>query len=591
MFPGARERGPTRRVDALALASLSLYAALCLATALVWEPAHDEGTTWEQAVARLPLAPGEAVPIERLYALAAGAQPRAPGEVLDALRAPDAMHPPAYYLLMSRWIPATGGRQPWLALPAVALGAAALLAMRRVAERVAPGPGAGDRAMALLAVSPWLVGHTVLARPYAAALAIALLATAALLRSLEGPPAPPMPSAGRGPDRAGRTRSRVLFVALSILGLYTIYHYAFVVAWQLALLAAHTLLSPPAERRGEIRALLATAAAIAAGYAPWLPSLAAHLEVTRAPWYFSGTVPAGEWPRALGLLLSALLLGEERGTFGRPVLELSLALLGALTLALAARSFAGGRAPQELPPLAAEGRAARAFWWTAPLLPALVAAADLWHGTHTLLVAKTGFVLPVLLVLLVVRASHRASGGGPHSARLRLAARPLRDVPAPRALVAAWAALALAANASAIAALGSDASPIRRVASHLRERAEPGHLVVVSSPRPTYVYPLLLALRDAGVAEVRVMYAPPELLAAEGAGLAARAGATSLSLVNLAVRYDPASVWSRELLRDIAGRAREAGFAVARVRASTPRGAGERRLYLLSPVQVRYFPG
>src|SRR5262245_8464280 len=130
MCPHDREGRLSQRLDPLALAVLALYAALCLATALVWETAHDEGTTWAQAVARLPLAAGEPVAIERLYALAAGARPHAPGEVLRALRAADAMHPPAYYLFMNRWIPAVGARRLWLPLPALALGAAALLAMR-----------------------------------------------------------------------------------------------------------------------------------------------------------------------------------------------------------------------------------------------------------------------------------------------------------------------------------------------------------------------------------------------------------------------------------------------------------------------------
>src|SRR5262245_32720577 len=350
----ARERRPSPRVDPLALASLTLYAALCLATAFVWEVVHDEGVTWEQAVAQLPLAVGEPVAIERLYAVAAGARPYTPGEVLDALRGPIAMHPPAYYLFMNRWIPATGARRIALALPVFTLGVAALFALRRIAERVAPGPGAGARAMVLLAVSPWLVGHTVLARPYGAALAIALLSTAALLRSLDGAAA--TAPAGAGVGAREQTRSRVAFAALSVLGLYTIYHYAFVVAWQLVLLAAHAVAAPHAERRSEVRALVACALAIAAGYAPWLPRLAAHLELTRAmPWYFAGSIGAAEWPGELGLLLSALLLGEQIGQVGRFALQILLALLGALTIGLAAHSFAGGR-------LAAEGPSGRAFW-------------------------------------------------------------------------------------------------------------------------------------------------------------------------------------------------------------------------------------
>jgi hypothetical protein len=543
-----------RRADPVALAGIALYAAVCLALALAWEPAHDEGTTWDQAVAHLPLAPGEPVAIERLYALASGEAPHGAAEVVASLRSADGMHPPAYYLLQNRWIPAVRGRRVLVALPAFALGATALLAIRSVAARVAPGPGAGGRALFLLALSPWLVGHTVLARPYAPALAIALLATAALLRSLEPAPA-----------RAGA--SRALFAALSVAGLYTVYHYAFVVAWQLALLALHACTAPGGERRAELARLAATAAAIAAGYAPWLPSLLGHLELTRAVWYFSGPLPAAEWPRQLGLLVSGLLLGEERRALGRGALELALAALCVATLPLVAASFAGGR-------LAAEGRASRAFWWTAPLLPLLVAAADAWHGTHTLFVAKTGFALPPLLALLVVRASHRAPGA------------PLRG-----ALLAAWGALALCANASAIASLAGGASPVRELAAHLRARAGPGHLVVLPTARPTYVYPLLLALREAGVHEIRVVLAPPELLREAGAGLAERAGSASLSLVNLAVPYDRDSTWERSLLRDVARRARAEGFEAGRVRPESPAGDLPRRLWILGPVQVRYFPG
>jgi hypothetical protein len=557
-MPRQPDSGDRRPLAIAGLASVAIYATLCLATALVWEPAHDEGTTWDQAVAHLPLALGEPVAIERLYALAAGAAAHAPREVLASLRSADGMHPPAYYLFLNRWIPWTGGQRLLLLLPALALGVAGLFAVRRIAARVAPGAGAGEAALWLLAISPWLVGHSVLARPYAVSLAIAALATDALLRSLA----------------TGRARDRALFAALSVLGLYTLYHYAFVVAWQLALAAAHAVAAPREQRRRESRALAATAGAIAIGYAPWIPSLLAHLEVTRGtPWYFVGRVPLAEWPRGIGYLLSGLLLGEERAALGRAALEVALAALALGTLPLAVRSFAGGR-------LAAEGRTAQCFWWTAPLLPALVAAADAWQGTHTLFVAKTGFALPVLLGLLVVRAA----GSAP--ARLR------------RGVLAAWSALALGANASEIARGAFARSPAAAVVAHLRERSGTGDLVVLSSARPTYVYPLLLALRDAGVAGIALVYAPPALLRAEGAALAERAGARSLTLVNLDVAYDRSTMWDPALLREVAERARASGFRVERVRragAAPPRAAtgstGERRLWILSPIQVRYFPG
>jgi hypothetical protein len=61
--------------------------------------------------------------------------------------------------------------------------------------------------------------------------------------------------------------------------------------------------------------------------------------------------------------------------------------------------------------------------------------------------------------------------------------------------------------------------------------------------------------------------------------------------VNLIVTYDPSTVWERALLRDVARRARAAGFEAVRVRPGSPDADGARRLWILSPVQVRYFPG
>jgi hypothetical protein len=113
-------------------------------------------------------------------------------------------------------------------------------------------------------------------------------------------------------------------------------------ATSVALVAAWTALGDPALRRREWRALALTLAAIAVAYAPWLLSLFHHLELTRAEWYFSGRLPAAAWPRAAGGLLASLLLGEEPAALGRPALAAALALLGAATLPLAARSFTGG---------------------------------------------------------------------------------------------------------------------------------------------------------------------------------------------------------------------------------------------------------
>ena len=76
--------------------------------------------------------------------------------------------------------------------------------------------------MLLLAVSPWFVGYSVLLRPYALALCLGLLTTWAALEIH-------VPNA----TTSQRRLWRVLFVVLSSLGLYTLYHYVFVLAWQM----------------------------------------------------------------------------------------------------------------------------------------------------------------------------------------------------------------------------------------------------------------------------------------------------------------------------------------------------------------------
>ena len=89
--------------------------------------------------------------------------------------------------------------------------------------------------------------------------------------------------------------------------------------------------------------------------------------------------------------------------------------------------------------------------------------------------------------------------------------------------------------------------------------------------------------------------APPELLRAEGAALAERSGARSLSLVNLRVTYDLSSFWDRALLRDVESGAREAGWRTSRLRKDGAAGEADsqaqKQLFILSPVQARYYPG
>jgi hypothetical protein len=532
-----------------------LYLGLCGATALVWEPSHDEGITWDQAVAHpaLPAHPAAPAPVADLYAALEGQGGHSPAGVIAALATRDGMHPPAYYLFMHRWIRLAGVGRPALALPAALLGVAALLALRRIAERVAPGPAAGTWAMALLAVSPWFVGYTVLARPYAAALCLAILSSAALLE----------------PYRS-RPGARVAFAGLSILGLYTLYHYAFVLAWQMALLACLAVRTRRGERRRELATLAATGLVIAAAYVPWLPKLLAHLELTASPiYYFSGEVAASDWLVRSAQVLRVLLLGEpSRGSAGA-ILDAALLLVALPTAALAALSFARARGSDQ-------DVAARAFWWTAPVLPASIAAADLWHGTHTLFLSKTCFALVALLLLLAVR-------GWQWTASRRVAA----------AGLALWCALLGAGAVANVAVRAASTSPYEAVAARLARDDDPSHRVVLSTTRPGYVFPLLLALRATGVERVQVTTALPGSLGEAVAAATGGEGAVSrLTLVNLVVAYERSSTWSRDELREARARASANGWAAYRVggrRDESQAGQSDRVVAIMSPIQVGYF--
>ena len=91
--------------------------------------------------------------------------------------------------------------------------------------------------MFLAAVSPWFVGYTVLARPYFVCLCFSIAATAIAFEIHDG---------------SRKTVASVLFAAVSALGLYTIYHYAFVVGWHLLFLLVSATRREPGERFREV---------------------------------------------------------------------------------------------------------------------------------------------------------------------------------------------------------------------------------------------------------------------------------------------------------------------------------------------------
>jgi hypothetical protein len=517
---GAHHQETLRRRAPL-LASGALFLALAAATTWAWEPCHDEGVTFAQVFGSVGLSGQTPSRVGDLYAAFDAADEFAPGRVVEALR--QGMHPPAYYVFLHTYARLFGTGTLALRVPAYLFGLLSLWGIAAVARRVVPVPGAGGWAALLFAVSPWFIGMTNYLRPYGLALCIALGSTAILLHSTSA--CAPKP----------RALARVAFVLLSALGLYTIYHYAFVLVWQFSFLALVACLGPRERRVREFVALTAMGILIALAYAPWLPTLARHLEVTGEPhWYFSREMPAARWPLALAQLL-------QRFALGRTDLVADFAYTGPIFWVLVAFTAVAFARSVRRRRLYSEDVAARAFWISAPLLPLLIAAADRWHGTHTLFLTKLSFGLFPLLVLALIGSWHAAP-----DRRLRVVG------------LAAFAALFAAVSIHNVVAQLQRVSDFERISADLSAANTRSHVVVLSSRTRGYVVPLLLLLRDADAGQLRMGAASRDELPALIDALTSDASVRRISLVGFSLGTDPE--WGTRLLGRTMMKARRRGY-------------------------------
>ena len=365
----------------LAVALLAFVAA-CAAGGLFGDLQSDEGVTVNIAIGHYDpegLEDGEPVPIDDLYARFDGRKLLAPGEVLADLQSETNPYPPAYYLVLNRWAALAGTGRVALRLPSVLCGLLTLLGLAALARRLVPHPGADAWIALLAALSPWLAGLATFARPYAPPLAIATWATVAALAIADAP---------------ARRAPRVAFVLLSLLGLYTLYHYGFVLLWQAAFLLAALGSVPAGQRLRALGGHVLMGVVVTAGFLPWLPALRGHLELTSsvASYYLAPALEGGA-PSFVHLLTSLLLGDAVRGEL-RLVLTAVLGLLAGLAAAALVRRRRDTRGGDPV---------GRTLLWTAPLYPLVILAADLLHGVRTLLVTKTSFFLFALVLLLLVR--------------------------------------------------------------------------------------------------------------------------------------------------------------------------------------------
>jgi mannosyltransferase len=224
--------------------------------------------------------------------------------------------PPAYYLLLHGWIQLAGTGEAALRTPSLVFGLLTVPAALWAGWSLF-GRRAGWLCAALAALLPFLTVQAQEARMYSLVALLSVLAAAAFLHAFV----------------RGRRRYVALFVLALTLLLYTHYWALFLVLGALAALAA--LL---AGARRDDRRRLAFDGLLAFGipalaFAPWVPTLAFHLEHTGAPW--SNPPPALALAGAGALAAGAVVLPRlgrdeaERKAFG------ALAVTAAVTLAAA----------------------------------------------------------------------------------------------------------------------------------------------------------------------------------------------------------------------------------------------------------------
>jgi uncharacterized membrane protein len=424
---------PTRSATTAALA---VYTLLSGATTLVREPLHDEGVTWDQVFGPMPVE-ADGATVSALWPR----HPLSPSEVVDGL-IERGLHPPAYFLFLSLWTKFTGANLFLLRLPGLLFGGLAVIGLGRLAGLLA-GDDAARSAVLIAAASPWLAYISAFARPYALAVALSVW-TSCLLVAARGVPA----------------RGGWLYLALSAIGLYSVYQYVLVVAAQ----AVCWTLGASLPSRSRIRALVIGATLLAIAYAPWISEMRHHLQVSTGPFYFSGTLTISQWSRGAVGLLRRLLFPNVPGA-------------AAWALTAAVGILAAGYSATR-PARLRQAAVALAY---ACVLASVSLCADVVRGSHTLLFPHTAFGLFPSVVLLLAVLTAAAPG---------------------RRLVPLLFAASLAVT---LVLQWLNPSSLWRAAKLAGDRDGRNHVIVAGPALRGAVYPFVWDLRRAGASDARLV--------------------------------------------------------------------------------------
>lgn len=258
--------------------------------------------------------PDDITSLRRIHAFIDYDPAFSPRDVVASLRHAG-MHPPLYYFLLHYLIRFVGNDVATLRSLSIVFSLASVLALYALG-RALHGRALGIAAAGLLALAPYGVIYGSLVRPYPLAMLLALVSTGLAIQL------------GRRQDLSLRQPTALFYVVVSILGAYTIYQFAFVLALQFFYLAlAHR------NRRSNLIFLATSACLIGASYVPWTPSLWSHLaDITGHQYYFHQPLDLWRFGRDLFALNFGVFLAAQ------PALTtalIGLPFYGALLLGLA----------------------------------------------------------------------------------------------------------------------------------------------------------------------------------------------------------------------------------------------------------------
>lgn len=492
----------------LLLIPLAVYFMFAFARIPVWPLLHDEAVTFDQAVGPVYFGTKAYNPksMETINGILDASSNYSLSDVTTALEK-RGMHPPAYYIFIHYWTKWFGTGPYALRLPGIGFGIVSIIGIWFLAKRITSWKWAGLLSASFLSVSIVFLKYTLYLRPYGMFLAISIWSCLIVLDL-------------GGLGRSGKPKLKwILFSCLSILGIYTIYHYFFILLWQFALLSCLLFFSSISFSRG-FRALILNGVCIGLAYLPWAGIFFHHLKLTGGDYYFKHFYPFTTWSDHVPNLLYAFIFHyrEETPYFIYSIVKILVLLTAICFATLCIRVLKQCNRKLEL-----------CFWFSTSIMPLAMILSDYWHGTHTLFIVRTSlFFLPLLILWIVFSVSHLPRNWARYF------------------ILLPWFAIFLYPSLGNAFYGARDMNRKEILTNYVSSHDQPSHVVVFNHRERGYLVPILKYFKDRGIRNIRI-----QLAQKPGAGdvvneMGKDKSVEFVTLVNLDIKYLKNFIWTEK---------------------------------------------